>query len=235
LLWYDLCYCYTIMKIRFTLLLFLFSSFAFSQRMIFYVADTKGDCYGVGKGLCLQIKEKPDEPYALFYSGIEGFSYEEGYHYKLEVMRVKKERPPADGGVYNYYLINIISKERSKNYTLKNTPIPDQRPLSLVRISKSGKMEIVDNNVVPSISFDKRNGRISGKAGCNRYFGKVSFDQQRIFISGVGSTQMACTDMEIESLYLKHLTAVNRYQLSGNNLQLFRDQELLLQFIVPEN
>jgi heat shock protein HslJ len=203
--------------------------------MIFYVADTKGDCYGVGKGLCLQIKEKPDEPYALFYSGIEGFSYEEGYHYKLEVMRVKKERPPADGGVYNYYLINIISKERSKNYTLKNTPIPDQRPLSLVRISKSGKMEIVDNNVVPSISFDKRNGRISGKAGCNRYFGKVSFDQQRIFISGVGSTQMACTDMEIESLYLKHLTAVNRYQLSGNNLQLFRDQELLLQFIVPEN
>ena len=223
------------MKIRFTLLLFLFSSFAFSQRMIFYVADTKGDCYGVGKGLCLQIKEKPDEPYALFYSGIEGFSYEEGYHYKLEVMRVKKERPPADGGVYNYYLINIISKERSKNYTLKNTPIPDQRPLSLVRISKSGKMEIVDNNVVPSISFDKRNGRISGKAGCNRYFGKVSFDQQRIFISGVGSTQMACTDMEIESLYLKHLTAVNRYQLSGNNLQLFSDQELLLQFIVPEN
>jgi heat shock protein HslJ len=199
------------------------------------VADTKGDCYGVGRGLCLQIKEKPDEPYALFYSGIEGFSYEEGYHYKLEVMRVKRERPPADGSVYNYYLINIISKERSKNYTLKNTPIPDQRPLSLVRISKSGKMEIVDNNIVPSISFDKRNGRISGKAGCNRYFGKVSFDQQRIFISGVGSTQMACTDMEIESLYLKHLTAVNRYQLSGNNLQLFRDQELLLQFIVPEN
>ncbi len=223
------------MKIRFTLLLFLFSSFAFSQRMIFYVADTKGDCYGVGKGLCLQVKEKTDEPYSLFYSGIEGFSYEEGYHYKLEVMRVKKERPPADGSVYNYYLINIISKERSKNYTLKNTPIPDQRPLSLVRISKSGKMEMVDNNVVPSISFDKKNGRISGKAGCNRYFGKVSFDQQRIFISGVGSTQMACTDMEIESLYLKHLTAVNRYQLSGNNLQLFRDQELLLQFIVPEN
>lgn len=223
------------MKIRLAILLLLFSSFAFSQRMIFYVADTKGDCYGVAKGLCLQVKEKPDEPYALFYSGIEGFSYEEGYHYKLEVMRVKRERPPADGSAYNYYLINIISKERSKNYTLKNTPIPDMRSLSLVRISKSGKMEMVDNNAIPSISFDKKNGRISGKAGCNRYFGKVSFDQHRISISGVGSTQMACSDMEIESLYLKHLTAVNRYQLSGNNLQLFRDQELLLQFIVPEN
>lgn len=235
MLWYDLCYCYTVMKIRITFLLLLFSSFAFSQRMIFYVADTKGDCYGVGKGLCLQIKEKPDEPYALFYSGIEGFSYEEGYYYKLEVMRVKKERPPADGSAYNYYLINIISKERSKNYTIKSSPIPDLRPLSLVRISKSGKMEMIENNIVPSISFDKKNGRISGKAGCNRYFGKVSFDQQRIFISGVGSTQMACTDMEIESLYLKHLAVVNRYQLSGNNLQLFRDQELLLQFIVPEN
>ncbi len=235
MVWYDLCYCYTIMKICFTLLLLLLSSFAFSQRMIFYVADTKGDCYGVGKGLCLQVKEKPEEPYALFYSGIEGFSYEEGYHYKLEVMRVKRERPPADASAYNYYLINIISKERSKNYGQKISPIPDQRALSLVRISKSGKMEIVDNAAVPNIYFDKKNGRISGKAGCNRYFGKVSFDQQRIFISGVGSTQMACSDMEIESLYLKYLTAVNRYQLSGNNLQLFRDQELLLQFIVPEN
>lgn len=223
------------MKIKLTLVCLLISCLAFSQRMIFYVADTKGDCYGLGKGLCLQVKEKPDEPYALFYTGIDGFTYEEGYHYKLEVMRVKRERPPADGSAFSYYLIKVLSKERSKGYAQKTIPIPDQLLFSLVRISKSGKMETIENSVVPDISFDKRSGRISGKSGCNRYFGRVLFDNNKILISAVGATQMACSHAEIEALYLKHLTVVNRYQLNGNQLQLFRDQELLLQFVVPEN
>ena len=99
-MWYAVCYCSFEMKLTISILLLFINSYAFSQRMIFYVADTKGDCYGLGKGLCLQVKEKPDEPYALFYTGIDGFTYEEGYHYKLEVMRVKRERPPPDGNPF---------------------------------------------------------------------------------------------------------------------------------------
>lgn len=223
------------MKYIFTICFLFLMSAAFSQRMIFYVADTKADCYGLSSSPCLQVKEKPGEPYALFYSGIDGFSYEEGYTYKLEVMRVKRERPLADGSAFAYYLIKVLNKERSKNYSQRVIPIPDQVLLPLARISKNGKMEIVESRAAPDISFDKRSGRISGKAGCNRYFGKILFDQARISISGVGSTQMACADSELESLYLKHLSAVNRYQLNGNNLQLYKDQELLLQFIVPGN
>lgn len=223
------------MKIQLILYFLLTSSLAFSQRMIFYVADTKGDCYGVGKGLCLQVKEKPDEPYALFYSGIDGFSYEEGYHYKLEIMRVKRERPLADGSAYIYYLIKVLNKERSKTYTQTLASIPDQLSFSLVRISKSGKMEMIEPTSVPDISFDKRAGKISGKTTCNRYFGRVLLNNNKILITALASTEMACSNAALESLYLKHLTAVNRYQLTGNNLQLFRDQELLLQFAAPEN
>lgn len=223
------------MKAKLTILLLLFVSSLCAQRMVFYVADTKADCYGVSSKPCLQVKEKPGEPYALFYAGIDGFTYEEGYHYKIEIMRVKRENPPADASAYTYYLLKILSKERSKTYVQKTIPIPDQVALPLARISKNGKMEQVNGNSIPDILFDKRTGRISGKAGCNRYFGKVVIDNGRLLISGVGSTQMACMDMQMESLYLKHLSAVNRYQFNSGILQLYKDQELLLQFTIPEN
>lgn len=234
-MWYGVCYCSLDMKFTITILLLFINSYVFSQRMIFYVADTKADCYGVSSVPCLQIKEKPGEPYALFYSGIDGFAYEEGYNYKLEIMRVKREKPPADGSVYSYYLINVLSKERSKTYVQRVISLPDQLSLPLARIRKNGKMETVSGTGIPDIYFDKRTGRISGKAGCNRYFGRIIFNNSKVSISGVGSTQMACIDGQLESLYLKHLAVINRYQLNGNSLQLYKDQELLLQFLVPEN
>lgn len=223
------------MKSNLTILFLFFLSSVSAQRMIFYVADTKADCYGVSSRPCLQVKEKPGEPYALFYSGIDGFTYEEGYNYKLEIMRVKRENPPADASAYTYYLLKVLSKERSKTYVQKVIPIPDQVSLPLARISRNGKMEQVSGGAIPDIAFDKRTGRISGKAGCNRYFGRVVLDNGKLIISGVGSTQMACTDMQLESLYLKHLSAVNRYQFNSGILQLYKDQELLLQFTIPEN
>lgn len=223
------------MKTKLTIFLFFCISSLAAQRMTFYVADTKADCYGVSSKPCLQVKEKPGEPYALFYSGIDGFAYEEGYNYKLEIMRVKRENPPADASAYTYYLIKVLSKERSKTYVQKTIPIPDQVALPLARISKNGKMELVSGNSIPDILFDKRTGKISGKAGCNRYFGKVVIENGRLFISGVGSTQMACMNKQMESLYLKHLSVVNRYQFNSGILQLYKDQELLLQFTIPEN
>lgn len=206
-----------------------------AQRMIFYVADTKANCYGVSRTPCLQVKEKPNEPYSLFYSGIEGFTYEEGYHYKLEVMRMKRDNPPADGSAYSYYLVKVLSKERSKTYIPTTISIPDQVSMQLLRWNRTGKMESISGDAIPNIQFDKRTGRISGKAGCNRYFGRVVFEHTKLSISDIGSTKMACPDEKVESAYLKHLMAANRYQIMGNNLQLYRDQELLLEFSLPNN
>ncbi len=223
------------MKLKLTILMVLFATSLLAQRTTFYVADTKADCYGISNKPCLQVKEKPGEPYALFYSGIEGFNYEEGYNYTLEIMRVKREKPPADGSAYAYYLIKVLSKERSKTYVQRTIPIPDQVSLPLARISRNGRMEQVNGSNIPDIQFDRKTGRISGKAICNRYFGKVIIDNGRMAISGVASTEMACIDMQMESLYLKHLSAVNRYQFNSGILQLYKDQELLLQFTIPEN
>ncbi len=235
-LWYAVCIETDMKKYLFaTLLCFIVSFPLLAQRMVFYVADTKANCFGVSRNPCLQVKEKPNEPYSLFYAGIEGFTYEEGYNYKLEVMRVKRDNPPADGSAYAYYLIKVMNKERSKTYVQSTISIPDQVPMQLKRLNRTGRMEVLAGANTPDILFDKRTGRISGKAGCNRYFGKVMFDNSKLLISDVGSTQMACADEKVETVYLKHLMAANRYQVQGNNLLLYKDQELLLEFSLPNN
>lgn len=66
------------------------------------------DCVGVGPRLCMVVDGE------LFYDAIDGFEYEEGYHYRLRIEQYDawpgQEEPPADAGRYGYRLIEIISK-----------------------------------------------------------------------------------------------------------------------------
>jgi hypothetical protein len=42
---------------------------------------------------------------------IEGFTYEEGYEYRLKVQKIHLVNPPEDGFIFNYKLIVIVSKK----------------------------------------------------------------------------------------------------------------------------
>jgi len=44
------------------------------------------------------------------YSGIEGFTYEEGNEYVLEIKEEKIDNPPADGSSVKCILVKEISK-----------------------------------------------------------------------------------------------------------------------------
>ncbi|HAC64347.1 MAG TPA: hypothetical protein DCF68_12600 [Cyanothece sp. UBA12306] len=54
-----------------------------------YVGPKTVDCTGVAPQQCLQIQEKPDDQWRLFYESIEGFNYEPGYLYELKVSKKK--------------------------------------------------------------------------------------------------------------------------------------------------
>lgn len=74
------------------------------------VADHRQDCVGVGPQKCLLVKTDGSTDWELFYSGIEGFVYEEGYEYQLLVKREKIKNPPADGSSIRYTLIETVEK-----------------------------------------------------------------------------------------------------------------------------
>lgn len=93
------------------LLPFLFASCTSNKATIkMIVASQKGDCVGVAPQKCLFVKKDTDTNWTFFYNQIEGFNYEEGYEYVLEVKEEKVENVPADASSLKYMLVKEVSK-----------------------------------------------------------------------------------------------------------------------------
>ena len=70
------------------------------------VGSNTVDCIGPWPMKCLIINGERS------YESINGFEYEEGYSYTLDVNITRIEDPPADGSSLRYDLIKVISKTK---------------------------------------------------------------------------------------------------------------------------
>jgi heat shock protein HslJ len=63
-------------------------------------------------------------------------------------------------------------------------------------------------------------GQVAGHGSCNRFFGSVEVERDRIRFSPLGSTKMACPGgaSEQESRYLGALQKAQRYEVQGDTL-----------------
>ncbi|GAA4109275.1 hypothetical protein GCM10022393_05780 [Aquimarina addita] len=77
-----------------------------------YIASYQTNCQGVGSQTCMLYKENSDDEWTYFYDTIEGFEYEEGYNYTLEIEVSKAEKTITDTSSLTYSLVNIIAKEK---------------------------------------------------------------------------------------------------------------------------
>lgn len=82
------------------------------------VASEQGDCVGVGPMKCYIVKRNGQTEWEFFYNNIEGFSFEPGYEYVLEVKTEKMENPAADQSSVKYILVKEISKEQKASGNL---------------------------------------------------------------------------------------------------------------------
>ena len=78
------------------------------QITILYVNSNLVDCVGVSPQKCMQVRESPHSEWKLFYDGIEGFDFQEGTNYKLEVIIKEVKNPPADASSQRYILHQIL-------------------------------------------------------------------------------------------------------------------------------
>lgn len=85
-----------------------------APKTLFKIASKKVDCEGVIPQKCLLVKMGDQKEWENFYDNIEGFVYEEGYEYVIEVVEEKIKNPPADGSSIKYKMVKQISKIKSK-------------------------------------------------------------------------------------------------------------------------
>jgi heat shock protein HslJ len=80
----------------------------------------------------------------------------------------------------------------------------------------------------PTLDFEV--GRASGYAGCNRWFGSVTQNGERLIFDGIGATRMMCPEpaMATERAFFNALSATRLAQVENGELVLFDEagQEL---------
>lgn len=69
----------------------------------------------------------------------------------------------------------------------------------------------------PFVDFDTQNGRLSAFAGCNRLSGAIKSEgDNKLTISNVASTRMACPDMSLEQNVITALGQAGSFGISPN-------------------
>ena len=77
-----------------------------------YVGSQMTRCSWEGITRCLKVRESTSQPWRAFYGGIEDFTWESGYTYRLSIAIRDIPNPPADGSSAAYRLLEIIEKKR---------------------------------------------------------------------------------------------------------------------------
>jgi heat shock protein HslJ len=84
---------------------------------------------------------------------------------------------------------------------------------------------LVSEDLKRTIAFEaseKDVFRVSGNAGCNRYFGSMTAVNNMYYnFNQFGMTKMACLDMTPEQEFMKYLTASNYYVIDKSELTLY--------------
>lgn len=94
------------------------------------------------------------------------------------------------------------------------------------------KWTLSDNVKGKTPTLNIESGRVTGTGGCNNYFGELILDATagNFSAKNLGSTRMACENMEVEDNFFKMLNEADKYVVNGNTLELYKGKLLLLKF-----
>lgn len=83
----------------------------------------------------------------------------------------------------------------------------------------------------PFVVFDTA-GSFQGNLGCNTFFGEYEISKkQKMHFEFQGATKRLCSKMEVERRFISTLKRdVTRYELQGDELILFSEDEELMRF-----
>ncbi|WP_313374409.1 META domain-containing protein [Chishuiella sp.] len=111
------------------------------------------------------------------------------------------------------------------------------KPRTDVSISNQNWCLVTDSEVVKglynkevSLVINETNSTVSGFSGCNNFNATLSKSNGVISFTNISETKMACPNLKEEQAFLSMLKNVNRYEVGGKELHLYKDNILLLTF-----
>jgi heat shock protein HslJ len=76
-----------------------------------YVAAQRRPCSGMMPMECLQIREKPSDPWLNHYDEIIGFTHHPGIEYRLRILEDDVPNPPADASSKRWFLDLVVEQK----------------------------------------------------------------------------------------------------------------------------
>lgn len=99
----------------------------------------------------------------------------------------------------------------------------------LKKIHTDSGIEVV--NTKAFIKFDEAKQSAGGNGSCNSFGSTTSIEENNISFKNIFSTKMYCADVQqTENRYFTLLGKVNRFEVKDNQLTLYLDKEVLLEF-----
>lgn len=192
-----------------------------------WVAPQTESCVGVGPQDCLLIRRAPAGDWELFYDRIEGFEFEPGFDYELEVHVTERENPPADASSLQYHLVEMVSKKAAE--TSMSDDALTANPWQVVAV-EGVEVEITPGQEA-TMEFDPDQQTVSGSGGCNRYSGSYQLEGSALTFGRLRTTMMACPDDaggRLESEVFGALDRVASFRLEHGQLLLLDEASKVL-------
>ncbi len=178
---------------------------------------------GMSTQQCFMVRASWETVWTPLFTEIEGFDYEPGYEYHLEVKRTPIKNPPADASAYRYELIQVLNKvKKESDLRLEHEKPTFESTWNLIKLN--GK----DVSSYKALAvFDKNS--MSVNSGCNTNVG-IPFSLGKKNTISVQenpasfATLMACPEGHIEDEYFKTLFTAKTYKASSRELKIYNKE-----------
>ncbi len=126
-------------------------------------------------------------------------------------------------------LMLISACAGTNKITTPATPLFDTKWLLKKIRSETGVEEVATKAFIKFNELKKSGG---GNGSCNTFGSSTTINNNEISFKNIFSTKMYCEDVQkTEDAYLKQLGKVNRFEIKGNILLLYTDNDVLLEFL----
>ncbi|MCY0976005.1 META domain-containing protein [Chryseobacterium wangxinyae] len=112
-----------------------------------------------------------------------------------------------------------------------------QREWMMVSFDQFTKQQLMENGAEINLTGEKSGNQIKGTAtmGCNKIFFLAELKNNgKIKFSEIGSTEMACKNMELENAFMKKFGSMKNYLIEGHRLTLSDDKGSEMKFIAAD-